>query len=124
MTLRDTIRLLQTPSNDNPPHQNPEGVGRAASTRASGHPPGPRAASGAQIAAGGPEAASGAVSAPGGMGGSGGRAPRGGGRRVGTRAEPAARVRRGERRAQGVARGPEAPELRLLLPGWRATLPP
>ncbi|XP_036687281.1 translation initiation factor IF-2-like [Balaenoptera musculus] len=46
-----------------------------------------------------------------------GKGAAGRGRREGTRAEPAARVPGGERRVQGAARSPEAPELRLLLPG-------
>lgn len=82
--------------------------------------PGLRAASGAPIAAGGPEAASGAVSA-GWDGRKRGEGAAGGGRRVGTRAESAARVRRGERRARA-ARALEAPE-RLLLPGLEGDSP-
>ncbi|XP_057563165.1 collagen alpha-1(I) chain-like [Hippopotamus amphibius kiboko] len=96
-------------------HRSPRAArGRAAGTRqrggtrANSHLPGPRSASGAEIAAGGPEAASGAVTTPGGIGGSGGRAPWGG----------------GDERGRARSPQPESAEVRGGCKGWRGARRP
>lgn len=77
----------------------PRGTWQRGGTRSSGHLPGPRSASGTEIAAGGPEAASGAVTALGRMGPKGRKSATGWGRQEGD---------------SGRARQPESAEVRTV----------